>query len=76
VLAVSDEAVQLTFRLSNGVTVQIALRFDFEPRVFEGVEDARVCGSTLSEDDSAALTLHPQRFAWLPRGSSWCAPRR
>jgi hypothetical protein len=35
-----------------------------------------VGGSTLSEDDSVALALYPQRLAWLPRGLSWCAPRR
>ena len=54
--------MDLTLGLSSGAAVQVALRFDLEPRVFERVENARVCGSTLPEDDSAALALDSERF--------------
>jgi hypothetical protein len=43
-LAVANETVHFAFRPSNGAAVQVALRFDLESRVFECVEDTRVCG--------------------------------
>ena len=68
--------MDLALGLSNGVAVQIALRFDLERRVFERVENARMRGSTLPKDDSVALALNPQCFARSRRGSPSRVGRR
>ena len=65
-LTLSDETVHLALGLSDGVAMQITLRLHLELRVLEGVEDARMRGAPLPEDDFVALTLHHEWLVKLP----------
>jgi hypothetical protein len=66
-LRLPNEAMDLALRFSSGLSMQIALGFDFELRVFEGVENAGVRGTSLAEDDAVAFTLDEERFGRGPR---------
>jgi len=66
-LTLSNEAEHFALGFTGGLPVQIALCLDLERWIFEGAEDARMCGAAFAENDPVALSLHLEQLGWSQR---------